>query len=406
MFLSVIAFQGAVSQLLPRQLFLRISAPIQMECFCLFLSMYILEPSLESPQLLAAPQNQSLLAWLPSYWFFGIFQQLNGTNSPASQMLAGRAWLALFTAVCGAAAALAISFLRTLRKVAEQPEILPLSRQTSSRFSTTSSFPSAIVHFCLRTLFRSRQHRIILSFYIGVGMALVMAYLKILFVEEPALRATAFTRPGTPLIASSILILCFNIAGLRIVSALPISVRANWVFRVTEVHSPDIYLAAVRRAFILLGAVPIFSISSLVLLTLWPWRPAVEHLAVLALLGLILAELCLPGFKKIPFTCSYLPGSGNLQYIFWIGLLVILPLIGAASRFELQTLDRPTTYAAMIVALVISLTLARWRTAVALRPVKRMLFDEVEPDEMLSLNLDQSWNPPASSAETPTFPQR
>ena len=31
------------------------------------------------PQVLITPQNQQLLAWLPSDWFFGLFQQLNGS---------------------------------------------------------------------------------------------------------------------------------------------------------------------------------------------------------------------------------------------------------------------------------------------------------------------------------------
>jgi hypothetical protein len=71
-FFSVLTLQGIASQLLPRQLFLRLSSLLQMATFCLFLGMYILEPSLETPHALAAPENQRLLAWLPSYWFYGL----------------------------------------------------------------------------------------------------------------------------------------------------------------------------------------------------------------------------------------------------------------------------------------------------------------------------------------------
>ena len=41
---------------------------------------------------------------------------------------------------------------------------------------------------------------------------------------------------------------------------------------------------------------------------------AAEHLALLAALGICIAELGLYGFHKIPFTCSYLPGKVAFQY--------------------------------------------------------------------------------------------
>ena len=62
---------------------------------CLLLSVYFLEPSLESPAALASPQNQRLLEWLPSYWFLALFNQLNGSMHPALVPLARRAWIGL-----------------------------------------------------------------------------------------------------------------------------------------------------------------------------------------------------------------------------------------------------------------------------------------------------------------------
>ena len=54
-----------------------------------------LEPALASPHALTAPGNVDALAWLPTYWFLGLFQQLNGsTGGPAQavlRMLAARA---------------------------------------------------------------------------------------------------------------------------------------------------------------------------------------------------------------------------------------------------------------------------------------------------------------------------
>ncbi len=83
--------QGAANHLLPRQVFLRVSALLQVLTFCLFLTMYVLEPPLESLAARNAPANQHLLACLPTYWFLGLFQQLNGSMDPGFIPLANRA---------------------------------------------------------------------------------------------------------------------------------------------------------------------------------------------------------------------------------------------------------------------------------------------------------------------------
>src|SRR6202167_2473389 len=46
---SILTLQGLAANLLPRQLFLRLSAVLQTAVMCLLLSVYFLEPSLESP---------------------------------------------------------------------------------------------------------------------------------------------------------------------------------------------------------------------------------------------------------------------------------------------------------------------------------------------------------------------
>ncbi len=79
-FCGVLGLQGLAAQL-PRRLFLRLSALLQMAAFCLFVSVYFLEPSLAAPECLTAVRNQRALAWLPSYWFLGLFQMLNGFDA-------------------------------------------------------------------------------------------------------------------------------------------------------------------------------------------------------------------------------------------------------------------------------------------------------------------------------------
>jgi len=104
---------------------------------------------------------------------------------------------------------------------------------------------------------------------------------------------------------------------------------------------------------------------------------------------MMLVELCLIGFEKIPFTCSYLPGKGNLHFVFWACVLFLLPLIDAAAQFEMQMLNNPLGYCGIIAAFGVALACARWNTGKLARRAAQMQFDEINPSELCSLNLDR-----------------
>lgn len=388
MFFSVLIIQGIASHLLPRQFFLRLSALLQVAACCLFLGIFILEPTAINASVLHVPD----VFWLPTYWFWGLFQQLNKTSSSGLSiffLLAKRAVMALAISIAGASAMLLLSYLRTLRKIAEAPEIVPGMRRVKRRFFQGKILTSAILLFSFRTLLRSRSHRVILSFYFGTGFAIVVAYVSALFAVGRPHHRTASEWTSSPLLAASILMMCVAVGGIRIVSAMPITLRANWIFRMTELRSPSAYLAAIRRTFLVLGVAPVWLSSSVVFFLIWPWRLAMEHLLVLGLIGMILVELSLRGFHKIPFNCAYLPGKGNLQYVFWACAIFLLPTINAGAKIEMQMLGRPFGYSVVVMILGIILAGAMWYTAAVLRAVAYMRFDEVDPPDICSLNLNR-----------------
>jgi hypothetical protein len=389
-FLLVVTVHGLASQVLPRQHFLRLSSFIQVAALCFFLGMYILEPSLEAPGLLNAPENQRLLEWLPSYWFWGLFHQLDGYKGPSQlifTVLAGRAWIALAAVVPGAVFVLLLSYFRTLRKIVEEPEISPSYQPLTWMPIRGHALARALLSFCLRTLLRSRVHRAILSFYLGIGFALVLSYIRVAYTLDKSSQTAVHSLAEAPPLAASILMLCVGIGGMRIAAAIPVTLQANWIFRITEIHPPRLYLSAVRCAFAVLGVFPIWLAAAVYFLVAWPLRFGMEHLFILALLGMILVEISVWGFQKIPFTCSYLPGSGNLHYLFCAFALLLLPLIDAGAQMELHLLDGLLSYSAIVVVLSLMLAFVRWRTSIAFRSVNAMQFDEVDDPAIFSLNL-------------------
>jgi hypothetical protein len=98
------------------------------------------------------------MLWIPSYWFVGVYEQLSGPLHPALEPFARRAWIGLTAAVCTTAVLGAASYLRTLRKIVEEPDITTGFRRCwLPRFGCSSE--TAIVQFSVRSLLRSRQHR-------------------------------------------------------------------------------------------------------------------------------------------------------------------------------------------------------------------------------------------------------
>jgi hypothetical protein len=336
---TVLVVQGTAAQLLPRRLFLRISGYLQLAAFCLFLCGYFLQPSFGGLEGLSVPAAQRLVFAVPSFWFLGLFHQLNGSMHPALVPLAHRAWWGLAIALGGTATAYALSYMRTLRKIVEEPEITPGARRAMWLPPFGSRLQTAIGQFSIRTLVRSRQHRVILAFYLGIGFAITIFLLKAPELKErlPG-GADPWRRADTPLLAASIAMLTLAIVGTRVVFAMPLELRANWIFRVIGMQGGTRTLTAARRALMLTAALPLCSIAAVLCLWLWPLRQAAGHVALLALLAILLTDLCLLGFRKVPFACSYLPGKSPIHLLF-LGALGLMHFILLNVKLERQMLQ-------------------------------------------------------------------
>ena len=381
----VLGLQGFAAQLLPRRWLLRVSALLQLTVFCLLVSGYFLQRS--PAGVLLSGSRQPWIAWIPSYWFVGMYQQLSGSLHPALAPFALRAWIGLAIAICATGAAYAASYLRTLRRIAEEPDIGP-SLRTSWLPSFGGLLQTGIAQFSIRSLLRSRQHRMIFAFYLGVGFAFAILLLN----APPEVTGPGEGSPwdplSIPLLASTIVLMGFWVVGARVVFALPLDLRANWVFRSMPFAAGPRCLGARRRALFAISVAPAWALSATVLFALWPWRAATAHLAVLAFLGIILAEFSFDGIQRIPFTCSYLPGKSNLYLTFWIWLFVLLMgLIGAVVN-EREAFASPVATTSVLAVLGTAALFCILRNNRLADPASAELrFEEIPPDQLVSLDL-------------------
>jgi hypothetical protein len=382
-FCCVLGVQGLAAQLLPRRYFLRLSAFLQMAAFCWFVSSYLLEPTLVTPRALAALENQRALEWLPSYWFLGFFHQLNGSMQPVFVDLARRAWIGLAISIFGTAIAYALSYFRTLRKIVEEPDIVAGSGGVHWLPGFGNLLETGVVQFSIRTLARSRQHRVMLAFFLGIGFALLVFVLKNPGPKDASLRSEL------PLLFTTVAVMCITVVGTRVVFSMPISLRANWIFRVTQVSGAREYMAAIRRPLFVLAVAPVWMLSAALLFSIWPWQLAADHLVVLGLLGAIVAYVCLAAFRKIPFTCSYLPGKSYLHMAFLTAAFLMLFIVRGVV-FESVALRDRTSYAAMVAVLIVAALVARWWAVSRGNEVDAVVqFEEVQAPILQTLGLNR-----------------
>jgi hypothetical protein len=385
-FCCVLCLQGAAALLLPWQLLLRLSSLLQACAFTLLFGGYLLEPSLESIPALTAPANRVLLKCLPSYWFLGLFQQLNGSMQPAFAPLAARAWMGLSITAILALLLLSSAWFRRLRRALEQPDILPVKSGGIRLPRLSHSVQTAVVQFSLRSLLRSRQHRLFYAFYLCLGLAVSLFYTGIAQIRlEPVANSS---QPPGPYLAASFLALCFAMLGLRLVVSIPIALRANWIFQLTQIHTPAVYLRAIRCTLLGLSILPIWLLVSVMMLWQFPVWATLVHLLALLIVGLVLVDIPLLSLHKLPFACSYLPGKGQLHMIFWIGVIVGIPMANQAGIVESWLLLSGLRSAFLIGVLALcAVALRRWSMRRG-RGIEKMVFQEREAADLISLNLD------------------
>lgn len=383
-FSTFLAFQELLSLILPRQLFLRFAVWVQAIGFAALVALFILEPSLETPEALSSTTNQRLLSALPSYWFFGLFQQFNNSVFPGTAPLAKRAWIGLAVSFLVAILTVVMGYLRMLRRIVEQPDIGPASSVLSRILQSQIGTSGAIFLFSTLTMARSRKHRVLLAFYWGAGAAIVCAMTNPFFAKMANEQQVA---PTETYVTASLLLVCLGPGALRALINLPVAARAEWLFRMTEFNKVSVYSRASTRFVVWLGLVPAWLVLSVISLARWPGWRAFAFTFILGIFGLLVVKISTVGLRKIPFACSYQPGKGDVHLIFWVAVFLLFPVSRLAAKGVQRTLEAPVSAICLGLVLLVALLYLNRRLPDKAVDEGGLLFEEEPLDDLLSLRL-------------------
>lgn len=379
LYCSVLTIQGLTSLIFPRRIFLVLSALLQVACFCAFLAVYFLQPTITSPAAIGAAENH-WVTWSPSFWFFAFFNQLNGSLPVGLWWVARRAWISLGLTVTGAVVSLGLCYLRTMRKTLEEPDLVPGAHGLHWTPRLGNPLQTAVVLFTFRSIVRSRQHRLAFAFCAALILSTALPWLRIELSSQAPLSVTS------EFLAATFIIVSLAVLGLRGIFSLPITLTANWVLQTTHLAPTEKYVAATRSALLLLAVAPSWTIAALLSIRLRPLHSVAIHLVVLGLVGGLCAEIGLINFYKVPFTCSWLPGKVHILVLFGCSLVSLVVFGLTCSEVELPALGSAARSVSMVLLLggcgigLMQFNNRRARSA-------QLYFEESAPEVITSLGI-------------------
>jgi hypothetical protein len=331
--------------------------------------------------------------WIPPVWFLGIDRWLLDPSA------AGYGYVARIAASSSAALAtiIATTYARLYRRAetlafeTAAPRAPVAPRRTwphPSHLSHPSHLPPAtraILSFTMSGLRRSRLHQFVFLLIVGVGFALLVGQLSTFFEGGSFLGYRPRYRLHAVIAAPLLLGLSAALA-LRAVFLLPLDQQAVWMFRLTE--TPELRprsLDAVTRLLTFTAVVP-----SLVLALIIQPGPlgytCIPAALLTTLANLLLVEVILRDWSRIPFTCTYLPGKRVLAYTLGVllGAYFVFVYVGAnLIRWGLAEPLRATMLGGVLLGALIALRRRRWRSW-GTQPLE---FEDEDPLAIRTLNL-------------------
>ena len=245
---------------------------------------------------------------MPSCWFVSLCQSLRGRSTAAMVELARLTLPGIAILAVLAVGMYAIGYRRHFLGISELGEgdtptraRRPWRSPLLDRVLLKTPFQKACLRFIRSTLLRSEPHRLVLTGICGLALVLASQALMQGFAGAQSWRQAAMSSGAlsVPFIVSFLLIV-----GLRVVFEIPVDLRANWIFQLlldadgqeTERLAKRVMLLAVLPGLLAITFVPYLYLAGITV--------AIHHALLVVMWAVLLTNVVLVRFRKLPFTCT------------------------------------------------------------------------------------------------------
>lgn len=376
----VVALQGMTLILTPQRWVPRVSVFVQCVCVAGVILAGPLALRMTGQRQWISTQPDTLF-WLPPAWALGVERWVSGIADPYWTGLAGFAGSALLVVAATSLIAYAVLYRHAERLILPAP---PTARgETRDRPQRAAG----VWQFTKATLTRNRLPLLLVLVFTTAAFGFMATELA--DASASILRTPAGTRnmhlAGTALRFTLVLML-LGIVGLRMAFLVPVMSKANWIFRVTD--GPDTRVAnlAVADRALLTWVVGPALLMGAPLQILALRGSAVISLVLSAVIGLLMVELAMLGWRRVPFTCTWIPGQRPLVWTLFAsaGALILVAGFLPAAVFAAT---RETKFMVLFgVVLTVPTAVLRWRRMSAITE-QPLLFEDERYDKLQTLGL-------------------
>lgn len=390
MFGFVVAVQGLLVALVPTAVRQRLSVWIQN---AIVGGLVVSVPCVASlyGQTTMLGEHVTSLSFVPPTWFWALNQWLLGNQTPNVVMLARVAGVGLAGCLVLTVLSYAILYVR-LEQLASPGvsrrvhwrRIIPDALLSRMRRSASSAGTAA---FTVATLSRVRLPQLTLVFAYAIGLAfgatvLLDSLRRLEASPDESLRALTGSVVAAPLMLMFVVVL-----GVQMAFRLPVEGRANWLFRTAE--DPDLrsaQLKAVGQTFWWFGVgAPVLLLAPLQVYVLG-LSSAVLCVVLTACCGALIIEIVIASWRRIPFTCSYLPAKRHLALTGLVVTTAFILFVGLTGGLIRWSLLRPSRWLTLVGLVVTAQLLLKFQR---LRGYRRepLQFDDEDPDAVQQLRI-------------------
>jgi hypothetical protein len=345
-------------------------------------------------------QGLAAIATLPPTWFFGLYETLSGTGDAGAAALARVATGSTLLSIALAIGLYATSYDLLARRALEGAA--PRSGKAKDRvpqLSLNSRQPltAAVREFTVKTLARSRSHRMMFAIYAGVALAFVISSaVSVLFRNAEA----GIWKPGLAMLSMPLIVQFIMLIAVRVITSVPSEPKARWVFRACEPAERTAAINGLRDTMMNVVVFPSVVFALTQGLIFWTAAAAVSHAVFCFVVGRLFAEVLLVNTDKLPFACTYFPGKSRVFALWPLYLVAFFGFAIGFGELDLVLLSRYRSLVMWCLFLTLLTQAVSYVRTVMLDALPALRFEEEDPDRMFQgFNLSEG----IAAERTPQF---
>jgi hypothetical protein len=312
-FFALLVVRGLAAVLFGARAGKWLGALLQIVTVVLLFESFFFLPGILGTLATGVMRGDTAIAMLPPVWFAALHAWVVGDANQLLEraMLTGLTWFTVATLVVVPMYLFPARWLgrRALEKRSRERAAATTFVVGTVSASTRASPPvRAVFLFAVASLVRSQRHLIVLATYFGIAVA--VSIVSVFAIDDRA--SITLAQPASWILTPPMLFLFFGVIGLRASCRIPTELEANWPFRLAR-PSLSTCVNATVLLMVTVAALPVAGLTLILLAPRWPLSSAAIVVGLQLLSALMLIEVLLFRWRKVPFACAHAPSPDVLK---------------------------------------------------------------------------------------------